>query len=148
MTEVTLIGERLAEPGREFVYHGPADACTGCPYRSQCLNLTEGRRYRITARREHAQRLPCGAHEDDVVAVEVAPAELTVNVPTARAMAGNKTGLAGPCPHFDCPSHSFCEPDGLQLDEEQHIMEVLGEPPHDVCHLGRDLTMVEMRPDG
>ncbi|MFQ3319680.1 MAG: hypothetical protein ACI80F_001752, partial [Natronomonas sp.] len=42
MPTVTLIGERLAEVGTEFVYGGESTACEGCPYREQCLNLTEG----------------------------------------------------------------------------------------------------------
>ena len=48
MSTVTLVGARLAEPGQEFVYQGEADACEGCPYRSQCLNLAEGTRYEVT----------------------------------------------------------------------------------------------------
>lgn len=142
MGEVTLVSRRLAEPGQEFVFHGAADGCDGCPYREQCLNLEEGSRYRITSRREGAQTLPCAVHEDDVVAVEVEPAEVTVNVPGSAALAGNKTTLAGPCPHVECPSHEYCVPDGVAFDEERRISEVLGEPPHDVCHLDRELTTV------
>jgi len=66
MTTVTLIGTRLAEVGREFVYHGEASACEGCPYRNQCLNLTEGTKYRVTGLRENAQTLECGVHDDGV----------------------------------------------------------------------------------
>ena len=146
MAHVTLVSERLAEPGREFVYHGPAEGCTGCPYRTQCLNLTEGRRYVITERREGAQRLPCAVHEDDVIAVEVEPATVDVNVASANALAGNKTTLAGPCPHLECPSHEYCVPDGIEFDQEFRIRAIMGEPPHEVCHLDRDLSFVEVDP--
>lgn len=146
MAEVTLVSERLAERGREFVFHGPADGCTGCPYRDQCLNLTEGRRYRITELREGAQRLPCAVHEDDVIAVEVEPTTVEANVSVPTALAGNKTNLPGPCPHIECPSHEYCVPDGLRFDNEYRIAEIHGDPPHDVCHLNRELTLVEMDP--
>lgn len=31
MTTVTLIGTRLADTGREFVYQGESPDCEGCP---------------------------------------------------------------------------------------------------------------------
>jgi uncharacterized protein (UPF0179 family) len=146
MPNVTLIGTRLAEVGREFVYEGESSACEGCPYRKQCLNLAEGRRYRVTGVRENAQTLECAVHDGGVRAVEVEPAPVTVNVPSKGAYAGSKSTLAGPCPHVECPSHQYCVPDGVEFDAEYRIREVLGEPPHEVCYLNRSLTMVEFSP--
>jgi uncharacterized protein (UPF0179 family) len=146
MSKVTLVGTRLADVGREFVYHGEAAACEGCPYRAQCLNLTEGRRYRITDRRENAQTLECAVHDEGVRAVEVEPTSIPANVASNRAYAGSKTALEGPCPHTECPSHPYCEPMGADFDAEYRIDEVLGEPPHDFCALDRDLTLVEFAP--
>jgi hypothetical protein len=146
MPNVTLVGARLAEVGREFVYQGESAACEGCPYRSQCLNLEEGTRYRITDVRENAQTLDCAVHDVGVRAVEIAPASIPANVASKRAYAGSKVSLEGPCPHTDCPSHPYCEPMGAEFDEEYRIDEVLGDPPHDYCHLGRDLTLVEFAP--
>jgi hypothetical protein len=146
MTTVTLIGTRLAEEGTEFVYQGESDACEGCPYRGQCLNLTEGRRYRVTGIRKNTQTLECAVHDTGVRAVEVEPASVTVNVPSKAAYAGSKSSLAGPCPHVECPSHQYCVPDGASFDEEYQIEEVHGDPPHDFCALDRDLTMVEFAP--
>mgnify|MGYP006281649035 CR=1 FL=1 len=143
MAGLTLIGTRLADTGQEFVYHGEAPGCEGCPYRDQCLNLVEGRRYRIVEVRENAPTLECAVHDDGVVAVEVEPAPVRANVPAGRAFAGSKVALAGPCPHTECPSHEFCVPDGADFDEEYRITEVLGDPPHEYCHLDRDLTLVE-----
>jgi Uncharacterized protein conserved in archaea len=71
---VTLIGSRLAEEGTEFVYQGDSEACDGCPYRGQCLNLVDGRRYRVTDVRENTQTLDCAVHDTGVRAVEVEPA--------------------------------------------------------------------------
>lgn len=147
MTNLTLIGTRLADPGTEFVYHGEAAACEGCPYRDQCLTLREGRRYRVTSVRENASTLDCGVHEGGVRAVEVEPAPVRANVASSTAFAGSKASLEGPCPHTGCPSHELCEPAGADLDGEYRIDEVLGEPPHDHCELDRDLTMVEFAPE-
>ena len=148
MTTVTLIGERLAEEGVEFVYGGESTACEGCPYRKQCLNLTEGRRYRIASIRENASTLDCAVHDIGVTAVEVEPVAITANVATESAFAGNQVSLEGPCPHTECPSHEFCEPAGMNFDETARIDEILGDPPHEYCLLDRELTLVKFdRPD-
>lgn len=146
MSTLTLIGTRLAETGTEFVYHGEADACEGCPYRSQCLNLAEGTKYRVTSVRENAQTLECGVHDTGVNAVEVKPTGMKANIPSKGVYAGSKAHLAGDCPYTECPSHEFCVPDGVEFDEEYRIREILGEPPHDYCMLDRDLTLVEFAP--
>lgn len=144
MSTVTLVGTRLAERGTEFVYEGEADGCTGCPYRSQCLNLSVGTKYRITDVRENAQTLECALHDGGVRAVEVEPADVMANIPKKGAFAGSKARLQGPCPYIECPSHEYCEPDGVDLEDEYRIAEILGEPPHDVCHLDRSLELVEL----
>jgi len=146
MGTLTLIGTRLAEPGEEFVYHGETSACEGCPYRDQCLNLEEGRRYRVESVREGASTLDCAVHDTGVTAVEVEPAPVTATVDSGAAYAGNRTGLEGPCPHTDCPSHEYCEPMGAGFDTEYRIDEVLGDPPHDYCMLDRELTLVRLEP--
>lgn len=146
MSTLTLIGTRLAEVDREFVYQGPSTKCEGCPYRDQCLNLAEGTRYRVSAVRENASVLPCAVHDDGVRAVEVEPAPMIAAVSQRGAYAGNRTTLPGACPHVDCPSHEYCEPVGADLEEDYRIREIIGEPPHEYCHLGRDLTLVELDP--
>ncbi|MGB9955754.1 UPF0179 family protein [Haloferax prahovense] len=146
MTSVTLVGARLTDPGTEFVYHGESSACEGCPYRRQCLNLTEGVRYRVLGVRENTQVLDCAVHDEGVRAVEVEPAPVTANVPSKGAYAGSKASLQGPCPHTECPSHEYCVPEGAEFDQEYRISDVLGNPPHDHCHLDRNLTLVEFEP--
>jgi uncharacterized protein (UPF0179 family) len=146
MTTVTLIGSRLATDGTEFVYRGESSACEGCPYRDQCLNLTEGVRYRITEVRESGQVLDCAVHDTGVQAVEVEPAPIRANVSAKGAYAGSSATLEGPCPYTGCPSHEYCEPAGASFDREYRIDEVLGDPPHDYCGLDRELTLVELAP--
>lgn len=148
MSTVTLVGPRLADPGTEFVYRGEAPGCEGCPYRDQCLNLEDGVRYRVTAVRDGGQELDCAVHADGyVVAVEVERTGVRANVPTRQAYAGGRTGLAGPCPHTECPSHEYCEPLGVEHGEDRHIDHVEGDPPHSVCFLDRELSLVEFAPD-
>lgn len=144
MSTVTLIGTRLAEVGREFVYEGESSACEGCPYRNQCLNLSEGTRYRVTELRSNAQTLDCAVHDTGVRAVEVEPTSVPANVASNHAYAGSKTHLEGPCPYTECPSHQYCVPDGAEFEEEYRITHVTGDPPHDHCMLDRDLTLVEL----
>lgn len=146
MSQVTLIGTRLAEVGTEFVYGGEASACEGCPYRNQCLNLSEGVKYRVTGVRENAQTLECGVHDTGVRAVEVEPTSMMANVSPKSAYVGSKARLEGPCPHTGCPSHEYCEPAGAEFDTEYRIQEVIGDPPHDYCHLDRELSLVEFAP--
>ncbi|QGN06789.1 UPF0179 family protein [Halorhabdus sp. CBA1104] len=146
MTEITLLGTRLADPGSEFVYQGESAACEGCPYRDQCLNLTEGRRYRVTEVRDNANTLECAVHDVGVTAVEVEPAPIQANVAAQSAYAGSKVDLEGPCPHEECPSHALCEPAGADFETTYRIDSVVGEPPHDYCMLERDLTQVELAP--
>jgi hypothetical protein len=146
MPQVTLIGTRLAEEGTEFVYRGESPACEGCPYRGQCLNLEEGRRYRVTAVR-NSGTLECAVHDTGVTAVEVEPAPVRANVASTVAYSGSTASLEGPCPHTECPSHEYCEPMGADFDEQYRIREVIGEPPHDFCILDRDLTLVEFAPE-
>jgi len=145
-TTVTLVGTRLAESGREFVFEGEASGCAGCPYRGQCLNLSEGVRYRVVAVREDARTLDCAVHDAGVRAVEVEPVSVPVNVPDRSAYAGSRASLAGPCPHTECPSHPYCVPDGAEFDREYRIESVRGDPPHDYCLLDRDLTLVDFAP--
>jgi uncharacterized protein (UPF0179 family) len=146
MAKVTLIGETLAEVGTEFVYGGESAACEGCPYREQCLNLTVGRRYRVTSVRDSGT-LECAVHASGVTAVDVEPAPVLANVASNGAYAGSKAELEGPCPYTECPSHEYCEPSGAEFDTEYQIAEVVGEPPHDHCMLDRELTLVEFAPE-
>lgn len=148
MGTLTLIGTRLATEGEEFVYWGEADACEGCPYRDQCLTLTEGRRYQVTSVRENASTLDCAVHDTGVTAVEVEPVGMKANVPSENAYAGGKSELAGSCPHTGCPSHEYCIPLGAEQETQYRIASVEGEPPHEHCRLDRDLTLVEFEPEG
>ena len=120
MSKVTLIGERLAETGAEFVYGGESEACAGCPYRGQCLNLTEGRRYRVTGIRDSGT-LECAVHASGVTAVEVEPAPVLANVSSNAAYAGSKVTLEGPCPAARA-LHAGSGPDARRVRARERIV--------------------------
>src|SRR6266699_826239 len=52
VVQITLVGERQADVGHEFVYRGPQPECRPCKVRAACLNQEVGRRYRITRVRD------------------------------------------------------------------------------------------------
>src|SRR5881409_441650 len=62
VVQITLVGERQAHAGHEFIYRGPQPECTPCKVRSACLNQDLGRRYRITRVRDVAH--PCLRSEE------------------------------------------------------------------------------------
>src|SRR2546427_773371 len=71
VVQITLVGERQAHAGHEFIYRGPQPECTPCKVRSACLNQDLGRRYRITRVRDVSH--PCLLNEERARVVEVEP---------------------------------------------------------------------------
>lgn len=86
MANITLVGERWAVEGEEFIYLGPCPECKDCKVRTVCFNLQEGRRYRIMEIRD--TKHPCKMHEGGVVAVEYEMLPIQVAVETVKAMEG------------------------------------------------------------
>jgi len=124
---------------------GESPDCEGCPYRSQCLNLSEGTRYRVTGIRENAQTLDCAVHDAGVARSRSNPR------PSPRTSCRSRRTPADACRSParartpNVRANGYCVPDGADFDDERVIDQVLGEPPHDVCALDRDLTLVEFR---
>jgi uncharacterized protein (UPF0179 family) len=69
VTQVTLIGEKLAKEGNEFIYNGPNNECRNCKLKTVCFNLKQAREYRIIKVRD--KQHSCNVHEGKVVVVEV-----------------------------------------------------------------------------
>src|SRR5437867_12331180 len=86
VVQITLVGERQADVGHEFVYRGPQPECKPCKVRSACLNQDLGRRYRITRVRDVSH--PCLLNEERARVVEVEPI-----APDCSASA--RAGIAG-----------------------------------------------------
>ena len=69
MALVTLIGERLADKDKEFIYIGPNNECKNCKLKTVCFNLKPGKKYKITKIRD--KRHNCNIHAGNAIVVEV-----------------------------------------------------------------------------
>jgi uncharacterized protein (UPF0179 family) len=69
MPLLTLIGNRLAKEGNEFIYIGPNNECRNCKLKTVCFNLKPGKNYKITKLRN--KRHDCKVHDGSAIAVEV-----------------------------------------------------------------------------
>jgi len=89
---ITLVGEKLAKPGVEFIYYGPAEPCKSCRLARVCVgNLEPGRRYKIVKVRniEHS----CPLHEGKVRVVEVVEPAVEILMDPRMAIVGSKISL-------------------------------------------------------
>ncbi len=136
MAQVTLVGERQATEGHEFVYRGPQPECRECRVKGVCLNQEIGARYRIVAVRD--VRHPCPLNEEQARAVEVELAPPELSLPMRRVVEG--TVLAYEplvCANAACPNYRTCHPIGVEPGRRLTVL-TLG-PPLD-CPLGYEIA--------
>ncbi|WP_456321476.1 UPF0179 family protein [Palaeococcus sp. (in: euryarchaeotes)] len=122
---VTLVGEKLAKPGVEFIYYGPADPCKTCRLARVCVgNLEPGRRYKVLRIRniEHS----CPLHEGKVRVVDVIEPSIEVAVDPRYAIVGSRITL-----NFiecdDLEKQNVIKPEGLFEGDVVKILEITGE---------------------
>jgi uncharacterized protein (UPF0179 family) len=140
MPLVTLVGEKLAKPGKELVFCGMIKECKTCKLKSACLNLEEGRRYKIRNVRD--SRHDCSIHEGGVRAVEIE------KIPTSAAV-GQRDAIEGAivkfvplnCKNLDCQFHKICHPLGLKDGMKGKIVGVAGQVE---CPRGHELITVKL----
>ncbi|AIF69476.1 hypothetical protein PAP_05355 [Palaeococcus pacificus DY20341] len=122
---VTLVGEKLAKPGVEFIYYGPADPCKTCRLARVCVgNLEPGRRYKVLRIRniEHS----CPLHEGKVRVVDVVEPAIEVAIDPRYAIVGSKITLSFvECSDID--KESVVKPEGLFEGDIVKILEIVGE---------------------
>ncbi|MEK6987141.1 MAG: UPF0179 family protein [Candidatus Thermoplasmatota archaeon] len=140
VVHITLVGERQATVGREFVYRGPQPECRDCKVKAACLNQELGRRYRIAATRDVTH--PCLLNEERARVVEVEPAPPECSVPVRAAVEG--AGLAYEkliCANAACPNYRTCHPIGIEPGMRLTIREI----GHELdCPLGYEITPVRV----
>ncbi|MCX9013381.1 MAG: UPF0179 family protein [Candidatus Methanoperedens sp.] len=126
-TVITLIGERLAKVGNEFMFRGGAKECGGCKLKKTCLNLNEGIKYRITGVRNTGKH-DCFVHDSGVCAVEVIEAPLELSVESRKAIKGS-TIVFEPlsCRVSSCEHYELCHPSGLNKGDKLVIIDVQNE---------------------
>jgi len=139
MTLVTLVGEKMAKEGMEFIYLGPHPECKNCKLKTVCFNLKKGRRYKILNVRE--KRHDCNVHEDGVRVVEVD--ELPLIAAVRKGTRKNaKIKIKSPnCAHLDCKYYELCHNPAVLEDKEYKVIKLL-EPIE--CKEGKGLIKAEL----
>ncbi len=123
MVQITLVGERQAEVGHEFVYRGPQPACRPCKVRAACLNQELGRRYRITRVRDVVH--PCLLNEERARVVEVEPTSPVCSVAARSAVEGAVLAYEKiVCANAACPNFRTCHPIGIDPGTRIRILDV------------------------
>lgn len=136
VVQITLVGERQAQVGREFVYRGPQPECGPCRVRGACLNQDLGKRYRVVRARDVAH--PCLLNEERARVVEVEDAPPRASVPTRMAVEGALVAYEKiVCANASCPNYRLCHPIGIGPGMKIKVREV-GEELD--CPLGYSLA--------
>ncbi len=138
MAQITLVGERQAVEGHEFVYRGPQPECRECRVKAACLNQDAGRRYRIIHVREVSH--PCLLNEENARVVEVEPAPPEFSLPVRAAVEGAIVGYERlVCSNAACPNYRLCHPIGIEPGQRIRVQEIGAELD---CPLGYEIVQV------
>ncbi|WP_297508810.1 UPF0179 family protein [Thermococcus sp.] len=126
MAIITLVGEKLAKPGLEFIFYGPAEPCKTCKLAGVCVgNLEPGRRYKILRVRSMPSH-SCPLHEGKVRVVEVVEPSIEVAVEPRLAIVGSIIQLKfEEC--SDPKKIDIFRPEGLFEGDSVKVIEVTGE---------------------
>lgn len=136
MAHVTLVGERQAVVGHEFVYRGPQPECRECKVKAVCLNQDVGSRYRILSVREVTH--PCLLNEERARAVEVELAPPETSLPHRQAIEGAVLAYEPlVCANAACPNYRLCHPVGIGPGRRVKILSVGREL---TCPLGYEIV--------
>jgi len=134
--QITLVGERQARPGFEFVYRGPQPECAPCKVRNACLNQELGHRYRIARVRDVSH--PCLLNEERARVVEVEPMPPDCSLPSRSAIEGAVLAYEKiVCSNAACPNFRTCHPIGIEPGARIRVLD-LG--PELDCPLGYSLV--------
>ena len=140
VVQITLVGERQAQPGHEFVYRGPQPECTPCKVRGACLNQEIGRRYRITRVRDVAH--PCLLNEEHARVVEVEPMPPATSLSSRSAIEGAVLAYEKIiCANAACPNFRTCHPVGIEPGMRMRVAHV---GPELECPLGYSLVSAQV----
>ena len=140
MPTVNMIQKEQAMVGHEFIFNGPASVCEDCRVKAACLNLTDGKRYRVTRLRDVSHDCPLSEGLVRVVEVEASAPSTSVEANTAREGA-TISYRASACGNLFCDNFIICRPRGLTDGTKVRIIEV-GERVE--CPLGLGLFTVKV----
>ncbi len=141
--KVTLIGSKLSNLGQEFIYKGKTEECEECDLESSCLNLEEGRKYRVVGLRNNRER-DCYIHDSGVLPVEVVQSPIIIALPSDKAYEGSEVEFNSiNCDKRECQMYRVCNPEGVEEGEKIKITEIIGDLP-EKCKEKKDLRLVEI----
>ena len=124
MVLLTVVGERLVEPGYAFVYMGPLAECKECKVKNVCFGLVKGKRYRVVSSRKVKHE--CNVHEGGVQVVEVEEVPFVACVPEKGLVEGSAITLSmGDCRHAGCPHYRLCVPLGVEKGARLQVLEMM-----------------------
>ena len=123
MVLITLIGERQAQEGNEFIYNGPLPECKNCNLKSVCFNLDKGKRYKVKGLRDVEHK--CRIHHEGVRVVEVEIVEIKAILPKTKAIEGSVISFEKQdCKNLGCKYYLTCNPDGIKPGDKIKVKAV------------------------
>lgn len=141
MVLITLVGEKQATEGCEFIYMGPLSDCRECRLKTVCFNLEEGTRYKITKIRDVHH--DCKIHEGGVRVVEVERIPVNAALNNKLAIEGSTITFAPlECKNLGCEHYHLCHPLGVKANGKYKILSVGKEIK---CPVGEKIKEVKMR---
>jgi len=141
MPLVTLIGEKLAEKDKEFIYLGPNNECRNCKLKTVCFNLKPNRHYKITEVRNKKHN--CNVFEGGVVVVEVQELPIVTTI-DKKLSKGSKTKIEKKdCKSIGCPFYDLCTNKAVQKDKKYKITKIYKENID--CPMGYNLQKAELK---
>ncbi len=106
MPLVTLIGEKLAKEGNEFVYLGPQNDCKNCKLKTVCFNLKTNRHYKITKIRD--KKHSCNVHDGSATVIEVQELPIVTAI-DKKISEGAETKIEKKeCRNIGCEYYELC----------------------------------------
>jgi uncharacterized protein (UPF0179 family) len=123
MVLITLVGEKQAKEGYEFVYIGSLSECKECKLKTVCFNLEQGLRYRVkSVRTKHHN---CIVHEEGVRVVEVEKVPLPIGIDSNLAIEGSTADIKEIiCNNIGCMNYHICFPRGFYRGTSYRIVKI------------------------
>lgn len=141
MRKVTLVGERWARVGIEFLNAERCEAAGACPVARACQNLEWDREYRVASVRSIHHDV-CVVHEEGVRVAEVEELPFVASLEAVKTR-GTAVRWNPPVCHIrGCPNWDRCFPHGPKPGSEYALEKIEG--PLE-CPMGHSLVGVTLR---
>jgi hypothetical protein len=138
MPLVTLIGEKLAKEGNEFVYLGPQNDCKNCKLKTVCFNLKINRHYKITKIRD--KKHSCNVHDGSAAVIEVQELPILTAI-DKRLSEGAETKIEKKeCKNIGCEYYELCSVT-IQRDKKYKITKTYESIE---CPIGYEIQKAEL----